>query len=107
MKLSQKKQLLIEKNALSDILETMLEEMGEGRITQFMTSKLDERLEEIEGEIENEQTYADENRSGAYKSQGTEARKMVKYLKTVKKKQLQVMKLFQDFLKMKEKVDKL
>lgn len=107
MKVSQKQQLINEKNNLSNILDTMLEELGEERIIRFLTEKLDERLESIEEQIEDEQNFADENRSGAYRSAGTEARKVVKYLKTVKKKQLQVMKMFQDFLKMKQKVDKL
>lgn len=107
MKVSQKQQLINEKNNLSNILDTMLEELGEERIIRFLTEKLDERLESIEEQIEDEQNFADENRTGAYRSAGTEARKVVKYLKTVKKKQLQVMKMFQNFLKMKQKVDKL
>lgn len=107
MKVSQKQQLINERNNLSNILDTMLEELGEERIIHFLTEKLDERLESIEEQIEDEQSYADENRTGAYRSAGTEARKAVKYLKTVKKKQVQVMKMFQDFLTMKKKVDKL
>lgn len=107
MKVSQKQQLINERNNLSNILDTMLEELGEERIIQFLTDKLDERLEAIEEQIEDEQGFADENKTGAYRSAGTEARKTVKYLKTVKKKQVQVMKMFQDFLTMKKKVDKL
>ena len=107
MKVSQKQQLINERNSLSDILDTMLEELGEDRIIVFLNNKLEERLESIEEQIEDEQSYADENKTGAYRSAGTEARKAVKYLKTVKKKQLQVMKMFQAFLSMKQKVDKL
>lgn len=107
MKTSQKQQLINERNHLSNVLDSMLKEIGEERIISFLSEQLDERLESIEESIEDEQTYADENRSGAYRSAGTEARKAVKYLKTVKKKQLQVIKMFNDFLAAKKKVDKL
>lgn len=104
MKVSQKQKLIDERNNLSNILDTMLEEVGEERIIQFLTGKLDENLEAIEERIEDEQNFANENKTGAYRSAGTEARKTVKYLKTVKKKHLQLIKMFQEFLKIKQKV---
>jgi hypothetical protein len=107
MRQTQKQKLLAEKAILADKVNTILETIGKDRIYQFITDDLDNELEYIDAEIEDEQSYADENKTGAYKSSGTEARKEVKYLKTVKKKQVQVMKMFQDFLAMKKKVDKL
>ena len=106
-KLNQKQQLIAEKVILTDKINVILETVGEERLYQFIIRDLDHSLNRINDDIEDEQNYADENKTGAYKSAGTEARKRVKYLKTVKKKQLQVTKMFQSFLKMKKKVDSL
>ena len=107
MKRNQKQKLIAEKAALNDKIDSILEEIGIEKMYEHITDMLDRDIEYTENQIEDEQAFADENRSGAYRSAGTEARKRVKYLKGVLKKNKEVLKMFNDFLKMKEKVDKL
>lgn len=110
MKTRQNKQqkLLLEKAILEDKLHSILKQIGFERLTEFIQNDLEDDLEYTDAEIQSELNYAQENPPGStYGSAGTEARKLVKHLRIVKKKQQQVLKLFTDFLKLKKKVESL
>lgn len=107
MKLSQKQKMLADKAILQDKINDILSTIGDEQIHQLILDGLEEDIENVDENIEDEQNFANENRTGAYRSAGTEARKMVKYLKGVKKKKQQVLKSFKDFLAQKKKTDNL
>jgi len=107
MKLSQKQTLIADKSLLQSKIDDILKTIGEQQIYQIITDGLEEDIEYIDERIEEENNFANENKTGAYKSAGTEAKRMVKRLKAIKKKKLEVLKSFKSFLSMKQKVDKL
>lgn len=107
MKLSQKQQFLNEKNELADKVQDILNSIGEVLIIDYVDDIVSNDIDQVDQEIEEEQHFADNNKAGAYKSAGDDARRRVKYLKNLKKKKQQVQKLFSQFLFLKKKVDKL
>lgn len=108
MKLSQKQQLITEKDILNDKINTFIKTIGEQRILDFISDNIDTAIENIDEEIEDELNFARENPPGStYASAGKEAKQMVKQLRIIKKKNQKVKKLFDSFVKMKKKVDAL
>lgn len=108
MPVSQKQKLIWESQTNKKKFEEILRLIGEDVILQWELSGLEDDLKLIEEEIQDEKNFAKENPPGSsYASQGADARKRAKYLDGVKKQKLQLVKLFQQFLKMKNKVDKL
>jgi transcription termination factor NusB len=82
--------------------------IGHDKVFQYITDMLEDEIEQTEENIQDELDFAKENPPGsAYASQGVEAKKAVKYLRGVKKQKQQLTKLFQQFLNLKTKVDKL
>jgi hypothetical protein len=108
MKVSQKQQLIWESQTNKKKFEEILRLIGEDVILQWELSGLEDDVELTEENIQDELDFAKENPPGsAYASQGVEARKAVKYLRGVKKQKQQLVKLFQQFIALKNKVDKL
>ena len=106
--MNQKEKLKIENEQLSRQRDTLLSVLGEEAVFQFIRNQLQIDIEDTEADLVSEQQFAKENPPGStYGSAGNDARKRVKYLKNVKKQRQQMVKLFDNFIKQKAKVDKL
>lgn len=85
----------------------VLHQIGEEKILDFLQASFEEDLYDFERDIEDEQNFANENKTGAYKSAGTEARSRIKYMKKVKKEHQKLLKMFSLLLKQKQKIQKM
>lgn len=70
----------------AQLQEKILNSVGRDNIIAWLQHDILHRFHAIDKEIEGEQNFADENKAGAYRSAGMEARQIVKSLKKRKKK---------------------
>lgn len=102
------KQQLIEANhTIWKMFHGMLIAIGGDRVLQYHLETLQNDLCDTDEEIDDQQAYADENKTGAYKSQGKDAIQVVKHLKKIKQEQVKLNKIFISFIAQRAKIIKL
>jgi regulator of replication initiation timing len=99
-----KQQLEESNHKIVSIYDHMTSILGEDKTLQLYREQLVNDLNDVDDDIFSEQTFANENKTGAYKSAGNDARRRVKYLKKVRKEHLKLIKMFDTFVKLKNKI---
>jgi hypothetical protein len=97
-----KHQLQEANNTISRIFYDTLKAIGQDKVLELYLEGLKEDLYDYDKDIEDEQAFANE-----YRSAGTEARKTIKYMKKVRKEHVKLIKMFEQFIKLKNKIDKM
>ncbi len=102
-----KNQLQEANDKIARIFYDTLKAVGDDKTLQLYLEGLREDLSDYDRDIKDEQLFANENKYGAYQSAGTEARKRIKYMKRVRKEHVKLIKMFEQFIKLKNKLNKM
>jgi hypothetical protein len=93
-----KQQLLQANNKLLLIFYEVYKALGEDKPLELILAGYESDLYDLECDIENEEMFAEENRTGTYKSAGTEARKQLKRLSKLHKERTNLINSFKAFI---------
>lgn len=103
-----KQQLIEADNTISLIFNDMCTHIGKDKVHELLHEEISYDLEYVEGLIQDEKGYIKENPPGStYSSGNAESRKVIKHLQKIRQNRVKIVKLFEQFIKLTQKTDKM
>lgn len=100
-----KTQLENANRTIAFIFSDVVSDIGTKKALELILAGANKELIDLDKSIKNEQTFADENKTGAYRDAGAEARKQIKRLKNIRKEEVKAIKSLEQFINLRNKIE--
>lgn len=90
-----------------EMINKIFATLGGEKVLELTLAGIKDDLAYFDTQIADEQNFANENKFGAYKSAGDDARKTVKHMKKVRQEQVKLVKMYEQFIKQRNKIKKM